>query len=188
VDSVADVALTFRFADEGDVPAVVGLVESAYRGEASLAGWTSEAHLLDGQRTDAEAISALLGAPGSVLLLAEAGGELVGCCQLERRPGGEAYFGMFSVRPGRQGQGWGGSILAEAERVARDQWGAATMAMSVLAQRPDLIAWYERRGYRRTGQTRPFPYGNERFGIPKRPDLRFAVLAKALADGQADPG
>ncbi len=185
---MADVALTFRFADGGDVPAIVGLVESAYRGEASLAGWTSEAHLLDGQRTDAEAISAVLGAPGSVLLLAEAGGELVGCCQLERRQGGEAYFGMFSVRPGRQGQGWGGSILAEAERVARDRWGAASMAMSVLAQRPDLIAWYERRGYRRTGQTRPFPYGDERFGIPKRPDLRFAVLAKALADGEADPG
>jgi len=182
------VALTFRFADADDVPAIVGLVESAYRGEASLAGWTSEAHLLDGQRTDAEAVTAVLGTPGSVLLLAEAGGQLMGCCQLERRPQGEAYFGMFSVRPGSQGQGWGGSILAEAERMARDQWGAGTMTMSVLAQRPDLIAWYERRGYRRTGQTRPFPYGDERAGIPRRPDLRFAVLAKALAGGEAGPG
>jgi ribosomal protein S18 acetylase RimI-like enzyme len=181
------VALRFRFADGGDVPAIVGLVESAYRGEASLAGWTSEAHLLGGQRTDAEAVSAVLGTRGSVMLLAEAGGELVGCCQLERRPGGEAYFGMFSVRPGRQGQGWGGSILAEAERLARDEWGAATMALSVLAQRPDLIAWYERRGYRRTGQTRAFPYGDERFGIPKQADLSFSVLAKTLADGEADP-
>jgi ribosomal protein S18 acetylase RimI-like enzyme len=185
---VAGVTLRFRFAQAGDVPAIVGLVESAYRGEASLAGWTSEAHLLDGQRTDAAAVSAVLDRLGSVMLLAEAGGELVGCCQLERRQEGEAYFGMFSVRPGRQGRGWGGAILAEAERVARERWSAGTMAMSVLAQRPDLIAWYERRGYRRTGQTRPFPYGDERFGVPKRPDLSFAVLAKALADGQADPG
>jgi GNAT superfamily N-acetyltransferase len=145
---VAGVALTFRFADAGDVPAIVGLVQSAYRGEASLAGWTSEAHLLGGQRTDAEAVMAVLGTRGSVMLLAEADGQLVGCCQLERRPQGGAYFGMFSVRPGCQGRGWGGAILAEAERVARDQWGAGTMAMSVLAQRPDLIAWYERRGYR----------------------------------------
>jgi ribosomal protein S18 acetylase RimI-like enzyme len=87
---------------------------------------------------------------------------------------------MFAVRPGSQGQGWGGQILAEAERLARDEWSASTMAMSVLAQRADLIAWYERRGYRRTGETTPFPYGNARFGVPKRPDLGFAILAKPL--------
>jgi ribosomal protein S18 acetylase RimI-like enzyme len=171
----------FRFARPGDVPAVVALVESAYRGESSRAGWTTEADLLDGQRTDAEAISAVIAGQGSVMLLAEAGGQLVGCCQLEQRPGTGAYFGTFAVRPGGQGRGWGGRILAEAERLARDEWGAGTMVMSVLAQRPDLIAWYERRGYRRTGETTPFPYGNERFGVPKRPDLSFAGLAKPLA-------
>jgi ribosomal protein S18 acetylase RimI-like enzyme len=177
-----DRMLTFRFARAGDVAAVVALVESAYRGEASRAGWTTEADLLDGRRTDADAISAVIAGPDSVMLLAEAGGQLVGCCQLERRPHAEAYFGTFAVRPGGQGQGWGGRILAEAERLARDEWGADTMVMSVLAQRPDLTAWYERRGYRRTGETTPFPYGNERFGVPKRPDLSFAVLAKRLDD------
>ena len=91
---------------------------------------------------------------------------------------------MFAVRPGSQGQGWGGQILAEAERLAREEWSAGTMVMSVLAQRPDLVAWYERRGYRRTGETTPFPYGNERSGVPKRPDLSFAILAKPLAGGQ----
>jgi ribosomal protein S18 acetylase RimI-like enzyme len=182
---MADVALTFRFAEAGDVPAIVALVETAYRGEASLAGWTTEAHLLGGQRTDAGAVAAVLGTPGSTMLLAEASGTLVGCCQLERRPGAEVYFGMFAVRPGSQGQGWGREILAEAERLARDEWAAATMVMTVLAQRHDLIGWYERRGYRRTGQTRPFPYGDERAGIPKRPDLRFDVLAKPLAEGRA---
>jgi ribosomal protein S18 acetylase RimI-like enzyme len=196
-----DRTLAFRFAHEGDVPAIVALIESAYRGESSRAGWTTEADLIDGRRTDAEAISAVLARPGSSMLLAEADGQLVGCCQLDQphpRPTApalstspftaEAHFGMFAVRPGRQGQGWGRQILAEAERLARDQWSASTMVLSVLAQRPDLIAWYERRGYRRTGETMPFPYGNTRFGVPKRPDLSFAVLAKPLVGGERGPG
>jgi GNAT superfamily N-acetyltransferase len=87
------------------------------------------------------------------------------------------------VRPGAQGQGWGGQILAEAERLAREDFGAASMIMTVLAQRRDLIAWYERRGYRRTGDSKPFPYGDERFGIPRRPDLSFVVLARRLRPG-----
>ena len=179
-----DVTLVFRFAEPRDVPALVSLIESAYRGERSRAGWTTEAHLLDGQRTDAEAVSVVLRTHGSAMLVAEAGGQLVGCCQLEQRAEAEMYFGMFSVQPGRQGQGWGREILAEAERLARTDWSAKTMVMTVLAQRLDLISWYERRGYRRTGETRPFPYGDERFGVPKRPDLSFVALAKPLAGGQ----
>ena len=177
--------LTFRFAEHSDVQAIVGLVESAYRGEASRAGWTTEADLLDGQRTDARAVGEIVAARGRgrLVLVAESDGRLVGCCQLERRPPGEAYFGMFSVRPGAQGQGWGGQILAEAERLAREDLGAGTMIMTVLAQRRDLIAWYERRGYRPTGDSKPFPYGDERFGIPRRPDLSFVVLARRLRPG-----
>jgi GNAT superfamily N-acetyltransferase len=87
---------------------------------------------------------------------------------------------MFSVRPGRQGQGRGRVIMAEAERIARDDWAATRMSMTVIRQRADLIAWYERLGYRWTGETEPFPYGDERFGIPRRPDLEFLVLSKAL--------
>jgi ribosomal protein S18 acetylase RimI-like enzyme len=177
------VELTFRFAAAADVPAIVGVVESAYRGEASRAGWTTEADLLDGQRTDADAVSAMVAAHDGVVLLAEADGLLAGCCHLERRPGPEVYFGMFAIRPGSQGQGWGRQVLAEAERLARDEWQAARVVMTVIAQRADLIAWYERRGYRRTGESRPFPYGDERFGVPRRPDLSFIVLAKPLANG-----
>ena len=175
--------MRFRPAGSPDVAAIVGLVDSAYRGDASQAGWTTEADLLDGQRTDAEAVSAIVHARGSAMLVAEADGHLVGCCQLERRPGGEVYFGLFAVRPGLQGQGRGQEILAEAERLAREEWGAVIMVMTVLAQRRDLIAWYQRRGYRLTGRTRPFPYGEERFGIPRRPDLSFVELAKRLAPG-----
>jgi ribosomal protein S18 acetylase RimI-like enzyme len=175
--------LRFRLAESPDVGAIVGLVDSAYRGDASRAGWTTEADLLDGPRTDTETVSAVVDAPGSVMLVAEADGHLAGCCQLERRPGGEVYFGMFAVRPGWQGRGRGQEILAEAERLAREDWGATCMVMTVLAQRLDLIAWYQRRGYRLTGHGRPFPYGDERFGIPRRPDLSFVELGKRLAPG-----
>jgi ribosomal protein S18 acetylase RimI-like enzyme len=175
------VGLSFRFATPADVPAIVSVVESAYRGDASRAGWTTEADLLDGQRTDAAAVSAMLAPPASVVLLAEYNGLLAACCHLEQRPAAEVYFGMFAVRPGSQGQGWGRQVLAEAERLARHEWHAARVVMTVIAQRADLIAWYQRRGYHRTGESRPFPYGDERFGIPRRADLSFIVLAKPLA-------
>lgn len=113
------------------------------------------------------------------LLMVERDGELVACCQLEHR-GEAAYFGMFAVRPGAQGGGLGRRILAEAERTAREAWGVGEMQMTVISVREDLIAWYERRGYRRTGKLFPFPYGDERFGIPQRDDLVFELLVKPL--------
>ena len=174
--------LRFRFGvgSDDEISAVVSLVESAYRGPASRAGWTTEADLLDGHRTDVDAVRAIMAAGRGGLLLAEEGTDLVGCCQLERRPGGLAYFGMFSVRPTQQGQGRGRAIVAEAERIARDEWAATRMTMTVIRQRGDLIGWYRRLGYRLTGETQPFPYGDERFGIPTRPDLEFVVLSKSL--------
>ncbi|GAA2740327.1 MULTISPECIES: GNAT family N-acetyltransferase [Kitasatospora] len=171
--------LTFRTAEPADVPALVALVESAYRGEASRVGWTTEADLLDGQRTDADGVAAVIGRADSVVLVAEDEGELLACCHLERR-GSSAYFGMFSVSPGRQGGGLGRAVLERAERLAREEWGAAELEMTVIEQRADLIAWYERRGFSRTGEYSPFPYGDERFGIPLRDDLRFERLAKSL--------
>jgi GNAT superfamily N-acetyltransferase len=181
-------ALTLRFAQASDAPDIVALVESAYRGEASRAGWTTEAHLLDGQRTDAGAVLEIVRGENGVLLMAEDEGGLVGCCRIEQRAGDVAYFGMFSIRPGQQGRGLGRAVLAHAEQVARERWGSRTMIMTVLRQRGELIAWYERRGYRRTGVTLPFPYGNARFGIPKVDDLAFVELAKDLTPGQALPG
>ncbi|MFP8886355.1 GNAT family N-acetyltransferase [Streptomyces mangrovi] len=176
--------LSFRTAREDDVPALVALVESAYRGEASRAGWTTEADLLDGQRTDPEGVADVVRAPGSLMLIAERDGEPVACCQLERREGGAgetvAYFGMFAVRPVLQGGGLGRAVLAEAERTVRERWGAREMHMTVITARVDLIAWYERRGYARTGRTSPFPYGDERFGVPLRDDLEFELLVKSL--------
>lgn len=177
--TVEDVTLLFRTAVPSDVPAIVALVESAYRGDASRAGWTTEADLLDGQRTDADQVMELLASGGSVILLAERDGALVACCHLERRDD-HAYFGMFAVSPAEQAGGVGRTLLAEAERFARAEWSVPEQRMTVLTAREDLIAWYERRGYRRTGERSPFPYGNERFGLPRRDDLEFETLAKPL--------
>ncbi|WP_369387598.1 GNAT family N-acetyltransferase [Streptomyces sp. CG1] len=170
----------FRDATDSDVDALVALIESAYRGDASRAGWTTEADILDGRRTDPEGVLEVIKSPDSRLLTVEQDGRIVACCQLEHR-GGHAYFGMFAVSPALQGAGLGKQIMAEAERLVRETWGVTEMHMTVISVRDDLIAWYERRGYRRTGQMSPFPYGDERFGIPQRDDLQFELLVKKLA-------
>ncbi|MET9773301.1 GNAT family N-acetyltransferase [Streptomyces sp. NPDC006367] len=176
---IATGRLTFRDATEADVDTLVALVESAYRGESSRAGWTTEADILQGQRTDPEGVLEVLRSPDSRLLTVERDGTVVACCQLEHR-GAHAYFGMFAVSPALQGEGLGKKVIAEAERQAREVWGVTEMHMTVISVREELIAWYERRGYRRTGETSPFPYGDERFGVPQRDDLRFELLVKSL--------
>ncbi|WP_440222161.1 GNAT family N-acetyltransferase [Dokdonella sp. MW10] len=169
----------FRFATTADVPVLVALVESAYRGDASRQGWTTEADLLDGQRIDPEGLRTLVASDTARVLVAERDGVIVACCELQLQ-GRTAYFGMFSVRPEGQGAGTGKHVLAEAERIAREDWACTIMEMTVIDVRAELIAWYERRGYVRTGLHKPFPYGDERFGIPKRDDLRFEILRKPL--------
>ncbi|MGW4759504.1 GNAT family N-acetyltransferase [Streptomyces chartreusis] len=176
----ASAGLVFREATDADVDTLVALIESAYRGDSSRAGWTTEADILEGQRTDPEGVLAVIKSPDSRLMTVERDGRVVACCQLEHR-GTHAYFGMFAVSPALQGAGLGKVIIAEAERQARETWSATEMHMTVISVRDDLIAWYERRGYRRTGRMTPFPYGDERFGIPQRADLQFELLVKALA-------
>ncbi|HVF35929.1 MAG TPA: GNAT family N-acetyltransferase [Candidatus Saccharimonadia bacterium] len=175
----ADRALRFRPATPDDVGSIVALVESAYRGEVSKQGWTTEADLLDGQRTDPAGVLALVAAADSRIVLAERDGRLLACAHLERH-GRWAYFGMFAVRPDLQGGGVGNEVLVECERIARAEWGCIEMRMTVISLRAELIGWYERRGYRKTGERKPFPYGDPRFGLPRRDDLEFIVLAKPI--------
>ena len=176
----------WRDANKEDIEALVALVESAYRGDASRAGWTSEADLLGGQRIDAGMVADTLADPNQHMIVCEeADAGLIGCVTMERRTGehgsGYGYIGTVSVHPPLQGSGLGREILARAERWLATHWGLDQARMTVIAQRPELIAWYERRGYRTTGETAPFPYGNPRFGAPKRDDLYFVLLEKKLA-------
>lgn len=171
--------LTYRAATAADVPAIVALVESAYRGDSSRAGWTTEADMLGGQRIDPEGVLDDIAADHSRVLLAHQDGELLACCHL-KKTGDAGYFGMFSVKPTLQGGGVGKQVLAEAERQAREDWACQRMEMTVIDIRDELVAFYERRGYRRTGVLKPFPYGDTRYGDPKRDDLRFEVLEKVL--------
>jgi ribosomal protein S18 acetylase RimI-like enzyme len=172
--------LSFRPASLDDVNTVVALVESAYRGETSRAGWTTEADLLGGQRTDAAQVSDIVRAKESIVLLAEHGATVAACCELKHWGDEVAYFGMFAVRPGLQGRGVGRALIREAERRATERWQVTSMRMTVIRQRTELIAWYERLGYAATGEVAPFPYGDPRFGDPRRDDLAFIVLTRTL--------
>lgn len=171
--------LLFRPAVAGDVSCVVDLVESAYRGDVSRTGWTTEADFLEGRRTGTDDIESILANPRSRILLAERNGQLLACANVAIEDG-EGYFGMFSVKPGCQGAGLGKLVLAEAERIVAREWGCRKMRMTVIDIRDELFSFYERRGYHRTGIKKPFPYGDERFGIPLREDLRFEILEKIL--------
>jgi len=172
---------TAAIATEADLDAIALLVNSAYRGDSSRAGWTTEADYLEGQRTDAERLREQLTAtPGAVMLtLRDDDGTLLGSVWLEPRGADVWYLGMFTIRPDLQAQGLGRTLLDEAERFARAR-GARRMRISVIHLRESLIAWYERRGFRATGDTVPFPYGDERNGIPLRDDLQLLVFEKFL--------
>lgn len=172
--------LSFRQAGLSDAPAVAALVNSAYRGAASRKGWTTEADFLDGQRTDKAALEEILARGAQWILLAEHDRNIVGSLHLEKPRAEVCYLGMFAVSPERQSQGIGKRLVAEAERFARVELGCGAMRMLVISLRLDLIAWYQRLGYKSTGKYRPFPYGNERLGIPLRDDLRLELLEKRL--------
>lgn len=171
---------SFRFATAEDIDAIVALVESAYRGESSRAGWTTEADLLGGQRTDSEEVERLIKRPSSYILLCEQQGQLLATVHLLQQPH-QVILGMFAVSPGQQAKGIGSCLLAEAEKHVFQEWKLGRLQMYVIAQRKELIAWYQRRGYLVTDEVKSFPYGDVRYGIPKRDDLYLQVLEKRTA-------
>lgn len=171
--------MRWRKAILDDAAALEALIESAYRGDASRAGWTTEADLLGGNRTSIDMLLSTLKDDDQTILACDDADGLLATVTVERRDG-YGYIGAVSVRPTSQGQGIGRDLLAQAERVIREEWRLERARMTVIAQRPELIGWYARRGYRDTSETAPFPYGDARFGAPKRDDLYFIILEKAL--------
>lgn len=169
--------LAFRYATPEDAGAVRALIELAYRGEQAAKGWTHEAGLLELPRTRDGEIEGLIADPAKFFVLAEDAGELIACA-LVSREGEDAYFGMFAVRPDRQAGGVGRAVLAACETRAHEKFNARAMVMTVINLRDELIAYYERRGYARTGETKPFPFDL----VPgeKRRDFHLVWLKKGL--------
>ena len=153
------------------------LINSAYRGETSRQGWTTEADLLDGTRTDAALIRDVINSRDTTLLKISDTHNILGCVEL-RKESNRMYLGMLTVRPDMQGRGIGKMLMKRAEEHAMKS-GCAMMYMTVLVPRTELIAWYERQGYVNTNKRKPFAFGDPRFGHPKEP-LEFTVLTKEL--------
>ena len=161
-----------------DIPQLLRLVNGAFRGESSKKGWTTEADLLEGPaRTDDENLREMLAAPGATMLKCPAGsGEIEACVYLCKRERG-LYLGMLTVSPALQGAGIGKKLLQKAEEIARETASPA-IYMTVFSARQELVAWYERHGYRPTGEVIPY-VADHRFGVPTR-DLEFVVLEKPI--------
>ena len=160
-----------------DVPELNNLVNTAYRGETSKKGWTTESHLLEGLRIDEETLRGYFDDPNIIILKnTDEGGEINGCVYLETRLP-KLYVGMFSVSPLLQGKGIGRELLLAAETYARNL-NCHTLTMTVISARHELISWYERRGYRITGEILPF-HVDEKFGVAKQ-HIELAVLEKSI--------
>jgi len=165
---------------QADIPAVVALVNLAYRGAPEA--WASEAGYIEGERLNEALLRADLAAKPDALLLVwrdEPTGPMLGCVWLEPADEDVWYLGLLTVRPDLQERRLGRTVLEAAEDQARAR-GGRRMRMTVVNVREGLIAWYERRGYAPTGETGPFPYDDLRFGAPTRDDLHFVVLERTL--------
>ena len=173
--------IVIRDALAGDIPALHRLIESAYRGEASRAGWRTEADLLAGPRTAPEDLASIMADPAPAKLTAWRGKELQGCVLIADSGGGTGYFGMLSVSPSLQAGGLGRRLVEAAHVELARRFGARRVRISVFPQRGTLIAWYRRLGFAPPGESQPFPYGDPRFGLPLRDDLHFIVMERPLA-------
>jgi len=178
--------LILRPAEPADLPALVTLMNSAYRGVGTEASWNTESRYIEGPRTsEAHLIDEVARKPKACLLVAQesAGMPIEGCVLLAPLFESHWHLGSLAVDPPLQKSGMGKRLLEAAETWAAER-GAKTIEIEVVNVRDTLIAWYERRGYRLTGAINPFPYGDSRFGTPLRDDLSFVVLEKSLSPSQ----
>ena len=168
----------FREAVAADSAAIAALVNSCYRGDSSRQGWTTEADLLDGTRTNEEEIRSLIETPGSLFLLCVDGREIIGSVHLQREES-SGYLGMLVVKPDVQAGGMGSRLMEAGEALVRDKWKLRRMTMNVFTVRPELLSYYGRRGYRRTGKVKPF-HAHDVHGTPRVEGLELEVLEKDL--------
>lgn len=171
---------TLRNARPDDAEAVARLVNQAFRPRTGSAGWTHEAHLVAGDRINPAQVRRIVAAEDCVLLLGMAGAEIVACVLLER-VGTRASIGMLAVAPDCQGGGLGKAMLAHAEAHAARRWPVEKFVMRVLPARAELLAFYLRRGYRRSGEVSDYPANAA--GVPLLPELKIEILEKNAPGG-----
>jgi ribosomal protein S18 acetylase RimI-like enzyme len=166
-----------------DAGGIALMVNNAYRGRDSAPGWTSEVGVMRGPRSDVATIEELIAAGRATVLIARDGAasSVIGCICVEPLDASTWYFSMIAVDPKRQAQGLGKSVISAAENYVLAR-GARRARMTVVQIRRTLIDWYRRQGYQLTGETEPFPYGDDSVGVPLRDDLHFVVLEKVLAE------
>ena len=172
--------IEFTQADDSHVKDLAQLVNGAYRGDGSKVGWTTEADILDGQRTDVFSLKQMINREDSTILIAEDedAEQLVGCVHLEKQ-GNDLHLGMLTVNPEYQNKKIGKMLLSEAEALA-EFWECTNIVIEVITLRSELVSWYEKRGFKKTGETKPFPMNEPRFGIPKVDKLEFLVMKKKI--------
>ncbi|MEQ1558729.1 MAG: GNAT family N-acetyltransferase [Methyloglobulus sp.] len=173
---------TFRTANSPDIEAIVKLVNSAYRPASGVSGWTHEAELVSGDRINVDQVKEIIAKRNSVILVGLKGSEVVACVHVEKH-GNNSHIGMLAVKPLLQGTGFGKQMLAYAETYAREEFGSVKFVMFVLSLRNELIAFYQRRGYQKTGDITDYPL-SAGAGTPKHADLKVEALEKRHNNNQ----
>ena len=167
---------TFRTAHKSDAEAIAQLVNKAYRPELGASGWTHESNLVSGSRTNADQVSETISKPASVILVGLEDPEIVACVHIEK-DGSNSHIGMLAVSPILQGAGIGKKMLAHAERYASEIFGSEKFIMVVVSSRSELISFYLRRGYQKTGSVMDYPL-LAGAGTPKHAGLKIEALEK----------
>jgi len=174
-------SVTFRIANHADLPNLVTLINSAYRGESSKKGWTTEADLLGGQRVDLAMLQEIVSREHSFLIMGDSGtSKPVACVHLLKKDEKTAYLGLLTISPELQAGGMGSELLKFSEKFCAEKLHSSVIEMTVITLRTELVAWYERRGFKQSLEKRPFPKGDPKFGLPKREDLVFVVMRKEI--------
>ena len=168
--------MSIQIATTADIPALLPIINSAFRGDSARQGWTHESDLIQGERrTDEETLVKILNDPDAVMLkYTDEQGIIQGCVHLQNKPRG-LYLGMLTVNPALQGAGIGKKFLAAADERAQ-QLGCPCIYMTVISVRTELIAWYQRHGYVLTEEREPFLV-DPKYGSPTQA-LEFAYLEK----------
>jgi GNAT superfamily N-acetyltransferase len=169
--------MTFTHATHNDIPTITSLLNRSYRGDSSRVGWTTEADLLSGIRIDEAGLLLMLNDPDSLILIAQSD-DIITATIHAQREGDTVHFGLFAVEPTLQSKGVGKALLAYAESETVQKWGVCTAIMELITHREELIAYYERRGYVRTGEMIAFP--ESELWNKQVDSLQLAVLTKSL--------